>query len=204
MKSVEGLREFCLDLSTDKPSPGGGAAAAAAGAMGASLLIMVCGLTRKKKAHEKDWPELARIEFELVGLRDGLLELSSKDAEAYDEVVRASRRSREVGDEDSKRALALAIREATDVPRTTGDKSLRVLEIGARLAEIGSRSASSDAGVGIHLAEVGVRGAALNVLINLKDSADPSYVRTVGEELIARSERAIRYMKEALAKLEKP
>ncbi len=49
MTDVEGLRAFCLDLSTDKPSPGGGAAAAAAGAMAASLLIMVCGVTSRSK-----------------------------------------------------------------------------------------------------------------------------------------------------------
>ena len=196
--------EFCKDLSSDKPSPGGGAAAAAAGAMGASLLVMVCGLTRKKKSHEANWAELAKIQAELAGLRDSLLVLTEKDAESYDMVLEAIHRRKTDASDEAREAYDDAVREATEVPRRTGAASLRVLELGVKVASLGSRSATSDTGVGIRLAEVGVRGAAMNVLINLKDSSDPSYVRTVGEELMTRGERAAALMKEALETLERP
>jgi formiminotetrahydrofolate cyclodeaminase len=204
MKSLEGLRDFCLELSEDKPSPGGGSAAAAAGAMGASLFIMVCGITRKKKAYQAHLQELQEMEEELLRLRNDLLKLSAADAEAYDKVVDAARERRQNDNPGTVKEYNDAVREATEVPRRTETACMRLLEIAPRLAEIGSRSASSDTGVGIRLAEVGVRGAAMNILINLKDSSDPGYVRTVGEELMNRGERANTLMMEALAIIEKP
>jgi len=204
LKSAEGLRAFCIELSDDKPTPGGGAAAAAAGAMGASLLVMVCALTRNKQRYEANWPELGEIQAELAGLRDSLLILTSKDAESYDKVLEAIRRRKTDPSEESGKAYDVAVREATEVPRRTGAASLRVLELAVRVAALGSRSAASDTGVGIRLAEVGVRGAAMNILINLKDSDDPGYIREVGEELMARGERASDLMKESLAILDRP
>jgi formiminotetrahydrofolate cyclodeaminase len=202
LKSAEGLREFCFELSDDKPSPGGGTAAAAAGAMGASLFIMVCGLTRKKKAYAEHLSELQTMEEELMSLRNALLRLSAEDALAYDKVVEATRRRKESDTPEASKEYDDAVREATEVPRRTATACMRLLEIAPRLAEIGSRAASSDTGVGIRLAEVGVRGAAMNILINLKSSQDPAYVRAAGEELMARGERADTLMIEALSVLE--
>jgi len=204
LKSAEGLRALCIELSEAAPSPGGGAAAAAAGAMGASLLGMVCGLTRKNKKHEANWAELGEIQSELAGLRDSLLTLTSNDAASYDSVLEAMRRRKTDPSEEAVKAYDAAVREATEVPRRTAAASVRILELAVRVAELGLRSASSDTGVGIRLAEVGVRGAAMNILINLKGSADPNYARTVGEELMSRGEKATALMKEALAALEGP
>jgi formiminotetrahydrofolate cyclodeaminase len=187
-----------MELSEDKPSPGGGAAAAAAGAMGASLLVMVCGLTRKKQKFEANWTELSEVQAELAGLRDSLIILAAKDAESYDSVLEAIRRRKTDSSEEAAMAYDASVREATEVPRRTAAASLRVLELATKVAALGSRSASSDTGVGIRLAEVGVRGAAMNILINLKDSADPSYVRLVGEELMSRGEKASELMNQAL------
>lgn len=204
MKSLDGLRDFCLELSEDKPSPGGGSAAAAAGAMGASLFIMVCGITRKKKAYQEHLAELQTMEEELLRLRNDLLKLSGQDSDAYDRVVEASRRKRENDNPGTAKDYRDAVREATEVPRRTATACMRLLEIAPRLAAIGARSASSDTGVGTRLAEVGVRGAAMNILINLRDSSDPGYVKNVGEELMTRGERANALMKEALAILDRP
>ena len=204
MKSAHGLMDFCRDLSEATPSPGGGTAAAAAGAMGASLLVMVCGLTREKKKHQEHWRELADIQAELAGLRDSLLVLASKDAESYDMVMETARRRKSDPSAEAAKACDNAVREATEVPRRTAGASLKVLELAVRVAELGSRTATSDTGVGIRLAEVGVRGAAMNILINLKDSTDPKYVRAVGEELMARGEKATELMKHSLSILEGP
>jgi len=159
-------------------------------------------LTRKKKKYEANWAELEEIQAELAGLRDNLIDLAKRDANSYDMVLEAIRqRNANPGDEADK-AYNDAVREATEVPRRTAAASLRVLELSVKVAVLGSRAAASDSGVGIRLAEVGVRGAALNILINLKDSADPSYVRTVGEELMRSSEKAEALMREALQILE--
>ncbi len=204
LKSADCLRDFCLELSENKPSPGGGAASAAAGAMGASLFIMVCGLTRGRKAYQAHLAELQEMEEELMHLRNELLKLSAEDAAAYDKVVEAVKKRKVEDTPNTQKEYDDAVREATEVPRRTATACMRILEIAPKLAEISYRSAASDAGVGIRLAEVGVRGAAMNIIINLKDSRDPGYVRTVGEELMTRGERANSLMNEALRVLERP
>ncbi len=193
-----------MELSEDKPSPGGGAAAAAAGAMGASLLVMVCGITRRKKKYEANWKQIAEIEAELAGLRDNLLSLAKQDAVSYDHILEAVRARKAAESPEAAAKYADAVREATEVPRRTAAVSERVLELAVQVATFGTKSATSDTGVGVRLAEVGVRGAALNILINLKDNTDASYARTVGEELMARTERANSLMREALSALENP
>ncbi len=204
LNSAQGLRDFCLELSDDKPSPGGGTAAAASGAMGASLFIMVCGLTRRKKAYQEHLQELQEVEEELMRLRDDLIKLATEDALAYDGVVEAARK-RKAGDSPETAAeYREAVRLATEVPRKTATACMRLLELAPRVADLGARSASSDTGVGIRLAEVGVRGAAMNIVLNLKESTDAGYVRTVGEELMERGERATALMKTALTILERP
>ncbi len=204
LKSADGLKDFCLELSEDKPSPGGGTASAAAGAMGASLFIMVCGLTRRKKAYQEHLQELQRVEEELMHLRDDLLKLAARDAPAYDAVVEAIRKRKENDSPETAKEYKDAMREATEVPRRTATACMRLLEIAPRIAEIGAKSASSDTGVGIRLAEVGVRGAAMNIILNLKESSDAGYIRAVGEELMARSERANTLLNDALAILDRP
>ncbi len=204
LTTVDCLRDFCLELSSDKPSPGGGTASAAAGAMGASLFIMVCGLTRTKKAYQIHLAELMKMEEELMRLRNDLVKLSKADAEAYDKVVEAFKKRKAEANPDTQREYDDAVREATEVPRHTATACMRLLEIAPRLAEIGSKNASSDTGVGIRLAEVGVRGAAMNIVLNLKDSRDVTYIKTVGEELMRRGERASELMSEALRILDRP
>jgi|GEM_PF-547684 len=204
LTTVDCLKDFCLELSSDRPSPGGGAASAAAGAMGASLFMMVCGLTRTKKAYQAHLAELMRIEEELMRLRDDLIRLAAEDAAVYDKVVEAFKKRKAEDTPASQKDYDDAVREATEVPRRTATACLRLLEIAPRLAEIGSKSASSDTGVGIHLAAVGIRGAAMNIVLNLKDSRNAGYVRTVGEEVMNRGDRANKLMSEALRNLESP
>lgn len=182
LKGLEGLREFCRELSTDSPSPGGGCASAAAGAMGASLLVMVCGIALKKKdAKSKD--ELSSLDGRLEKLRDRLIALSDEDTKSFDFVMDAVRRRRAKDDADSKKAVQDATVHAADVPMETAQACLEVLEISLRVAELGLKSTSSDLAVGVLLANAGLRGALMNVRVNLRDIGDKGYVTTAKEKL---------------------
>lgn len=182
MKSRDGLRSFCSDLSSDLPSPGGGTAAAAAGAMAASLLVMVSGLTRKNKKYESHWEEIRRLEGQLARLRDDLIAFADEDARAYDAVVDAMNRRKEgasrKGDE-----LQKALRTAAEVPLKTVGSCLGVLEGASRIAEIGLRSASSDIGVATLLAHAALKGASMNVSVNLADIDDKAFVERMTRAL---------------------
>lgn len=167
-------------LATGDPVPGGGSAAAIAGAMGAALIAMVVELTAGRSDASEDEEALADIRAATVGWQSELLNLAALDAAAYDAVIRARRLPRD-GDlerEARRVQMAGATREATRVPLETTRRAADVLALAERLAPIGNRSAISDVGVGALLAAAAMRGAALNVRINVPYLPDDEPLRT--------------------------
>lgn len=184
LDSVEGLRSFCLELSSDRPSPGGGTASAAAGAMAASLLVMVCGITARSKKYAASAPELIRIGEVLEVERDGLIRLALWDARAYDSVMNAARKKKaEPGNETVSKEMDDALKRAAEVPLDTAAACVRILDHATKVANLGARSASSDVGVAILLAEAGLKGASKNVRINLDSIMDGTYVDHMVDKL---------------------
>ncbi|MBU0685082.1 MAG: cyclodeaminase/cyclohydrolase family protein [Thermoplasmatota archaeon] len=201
MKDFEALRKFCLELSSDMPSPGGGTAAAAAGGMAASLLAMVCAITAKNKKHEARKPELERLQASLVALRDDLISQAREDADSYDKVVLASRARRKDENPKTVEDFQRALRHACSVPLETASACADVLEKSARVAELGTVSASSDVGVAVLLAETGFKGAAMNVNINLAGISDAPFARHAREMLKKDEKRAKDHVRDALSRL---
>lgn len=156
-------------LATDDPVPGGGSASALAGAMGAALVQMVVQLTAGRSASTDDEPALAEIRREAASLQSELMRLAEADSAAYASVVAARRmpRGTELETESRRVQLDAAIREATRAPMYTATRAGDVLALAERLVPMGSRNAVSDVGVAGHLAAASIRGAALNVEINL-------------------------------------
>jgi formiminotetrahydrofolate cyclodeaminase len=161
--------ELTERLATSDPIPGGGSAAALAGAMGAALVSMVAELTVNR-------PDAAAHVTELTALRDAatraradLLRLAEEDAAAYDAVVKARRLPRDSDAERAARGAAVraAMLVAAEVPLRTAQAAAEVLELAERIAPIGNPNTASDAGVAAQLASAAVRGALLNVRINL-------------------------------------
>ncbi len=191
MKSVDGLKAFCEELASDQPSPGGGSASAAAGAMAASLLAMVCGITAKSKKREADRPELQRMRVELVSLSEELTSLAREDAMAYDGVTDAVRRRTTPGDPEGDKRYESALRTAAEVPLRTANACLQVLNLAPGVAALGKKSTSSDLLVAVLLAEAGFKGAAANVRINTKDMQDTEFVKSA-ESRLGSAERSAR------------
>jgi formiminotetrahydrofolate cyclodeaminase len=204
LKDVKGLDEFCAELSSDEPSPGGGTASAASGAIAASLLAMVCRITRKRKKHEEHWQELDMMTDSILTLRDELVQLAMEDARAYDVLVEAMRKRKVETTTEAEDAVKSALGGAIEVPQKTARACARILEMSSRVAEIGVRSAYSDVAVAIHLAEAGVKGALVNVSINLEGSDDLEYVEAMKRDVKDQSDRASRAAKGALDKLSVP
>jgi len=169
LKDVDALRSFCLELSSDLPSPGGGTASAAAGAMSASLLIMVCGMTGRSKKHTDHWREISDLKAVLVRRRDDLLLLAKEDADAYDAVFEASKRQRANDTPGNREEYQARLRRAAEVPFRTAAACYALLEQSVIVAGLQTRSASSDTVVAVMLAEAGFNGASANVEINLGD-----------------------------------
>ena len=199
-------RELVERLATSDPIPGGGSAAAMAGAMGAALVRMVVALTSGRPAAAESEPELNEIAVAAANCQSELLNLAELDAAAYDGVIRARRLPKETERERQARAVqvAAATREATRAPMQAARVAGMVLDLAERLAPIGNRNAISDVGVAALLAAAAIRGAALNVRINLPylDAEEPLRDEAAGEvdRLLAgldERERAIRGVVEA-------
>ena len=162
-------RQLIERLASSAPIPGGGSASALAGAMGAALVQMVVALTTGRPAAAEFEAELTEIAAAAAVSQSELLNLAELDAVAYDAVVRARRLPKESDREREARAVqvAAATREATRAPMHVARIAETVLELAERLAPIGNRNAVSDVGVAGLLAAAAVRGAVLNVRINL-------------------------------------
>jgi glutamate formiminotransferase/formiminotetrahydrofolate cyclodeaminase len=175
------LRAFSDDLASDAPVPGGGSAAAYAGAMGAALVAMVARISTKK-AGMTDGPDLIA---EADRLRDELLRLVDADSAAYARVAEAMRLPRKTDEEKRARTerLQTALVEASQVPLEVAKTARRLLEACERSVASASPMTASDIGVGALLAETALRGAALNVMINLASLKDPAQVKVISEDL---------------------
>lgn len=160
---------FIGQLASDAPAPGGGSASALAGAMGAALVQMVVALTSGRPDAADVEDDLRELGLAAAGFQSELLQLVEIDAAAYASVVAARRLPRGTDRERELRRVQIdaALREATRAPLTIADRADAVLKLAQRLAPIGSRHAISDAGVAGLLAAAALRGAALNVRINL-------------------------------------
>lgn len=161
--------ELTQRLATRDPIPGGGSAAAIAGAMGAALVGMVAELTIGRPDAEAHAAELASLRDDAARYRDELLTLAQTDAAAYAAVVAARKLPKGTDEEKATRRAALdtAMVAAADAPLHVARLAAATLELAARIAPIGNPNAASDAGVAAQLASAAVRGAILNVRINL-------------------------------------
>jgi len=180
------VRELVERMASGDPVPGGGSAAGLAGAMGAALIHMVVELTPADEHAEA----LTQIGIAATTWQSELLNLAELDANAYDAVVRARRLPRETEPERRARnaQVAAATREATRVPLQVARAAAAVVELAERLAPVGNRHAISDVGVAALLAATSLRGAALNVRINLPhldDDALRDEATATLEELLA-------------------
>jgi formiminotetrahydrofolate cyclodeaminase len=192
MESVSYAEMALADLldafSSTDPVPGGGSAAALAGAVGASLLLMVAGVPKTKTGAPEETADLADAASRLRPLRDSLLELVDRDSEAYAQVM-ASRRLPKGSEEEKAlrtKAIDAAMRVATEVPLDTMRACQQTLRGAVVVAANGNRNTTSDAGVAIELLLAGLRGARMNVDINLAALRDTEYVtrmRTEADEL---------------------
>ena len=179
------VRALLDAFSSSDPTPGGGSAAALAGALGASLLAMVAGMSKTKTGTPEDRAALDAARTKLLALRTTLIDLIDRDAEAYDLVVAAYKRPKatEADKVSRKAAIQEALGVATAVPLQTLKASVQAMEAAGTVAERGNTSAISDVLVGYSALSLGMQAAALNVEINLGSMGESPFVESVTREI---------------------
>jgi len=171
-------------FATTDPVPGGGSAAALAGAIGTSLLLMVAAMPKTKTGAPEETADLAEAATRLHPLRNQLLELVDRDSDAYKQVMDAYRLPKASDVEKASRqdAIDRAMRSATATPLDTMRACQQALRGAVTVAANGNRRTTSDVGVGVELLVAALRGARMNVDINLAALDDQEYVGRVRTE----------------------
>ncbi len=176
------LRAFSDDLASDAPVPGGGSAAAYAAVLGAGLAAMVARIAIKKAP---DDTALRDCIAEVDNLRADFLRLVDDDSAAYARVADAMKLPKVTAEEKKARSdlMQAALLAASRVPLEVAKTSRRLLDACDRGLAKAPSAAVSDLGVGALMAEAALRGAAMNVMINLASLKDHGQVKALSEDL---------------------
>lgn len=190
------LASFVWETSADSPAPGGGSVAAAMGAMGAALGSMVANLSGHKRGWDDRWEEFARWAEMGAEMQKRLLSLVDEDTEAYNGILKAFEMPKKSEEEKTARAAAVeaATLHASLVPLTVMKEAFKVFELLEEMTTKGNPNSVTDGAVGVLAVRACIRGAFLNVKINVKGLKD----RAKAEELIA----SAREIDDAAARLE--
>lgn len=178
------VTDLLAAFRSSEPTPGGGSASALAGAVGASLLAMVAGLAKPRTASDDETGRLLAAGTRCTVLAEQLTALIDRDSEAYEMVVRAFRLAKGTEEEKAARTAAIqrGLKTSTEAPLDVMRACAAAMEQAEVVAAFGNRNASSDVQVGLELLAAGLRGAKLNVEINLGGLKDAEYVARVRAE----------------------
>jgi len=196
----DSVTEFSNKVASKLPAPGGGSVAALSGALSASLISKVCSLTIGKKKYADVSAEMEKIVSQIGNTKETLLKLVNEDAESFNEVIAAYKMPANSDEEVSKKHIATqnALERAANVPLKVARESLNVLSTGVVVAEKGYFNAITDVAVGLLLGVAALRGAALNVRINLIELMDKQFVSIVEKELREIESKAVEFCGEGM------
>lgn len=187
------LIAFADETASESAAPGGGSIAAYLGALGAALGTMVANLSAHKRGWDDRWEEFSRWAETGQALKDRLLRLVDEDTRAFNRVMEALALPKGTAEERAARkaALAAANRGAIDVPLEVLRAAAEAFPLLRAMAEQGNPASVSDAGVGALALRAAMRGAWLNVRINLPglgDQAAGGAMLAEADALVARAE----------------
>jgi glutamate formiminotransferase/formiminotetrahydrofolate cyclodeaminase len=161
--------EFADELASNSPAPGGGSVSALAGTLAAGLSSMVAALTHEKKEYFDKKPQMESLGIQAQKLKTTLLFLVDEDTNAFNDILNSMRLSASNDEEKRirKNAILNANRHAIEIPLKVAETSFQVMELAAKLVREGNPNSVSDVGVAGEMALAAVRGACMNVQINL-------------------------------------
>ncbi len=200
------INEFCKELASSSPAPGGGSTGALAGALAAALATMVSNLTIGKKKYAEVEESMLKIKEEARLLMSKMMSLIDDDTNAFNQVMAAFRMPKDSQEDKKERskAIQLAMKGAADVPLEIARLSVGVSNLCLKVAKDGNENAVTDAGVGARLSEASFYAGVYNVKINLSSIKDEDYVNNANkviEDLASELEKNVKPVYEIVSKL---
>jgi glutamate formiminotransferase/formiminotetrahydrofolate cyclodeaminase len=178
-----GVEPFIEQLAAPTAAPGGGCASAATAGMAAALGSMVAGMSRGKKAYVQFERELSDALARLAELREQFKASIDADAESFNEVMAAFKKTKE--HPEAQAEVEAATKKATLVPMVVAERARQTRQILESLRPITNPKMASDLTVGVALAGAAITGALANVEINLGDLKDETFLADVRQRVQA-------------------
>lgn len=175
MKLVELTVKDYLDLlKSDAPAPGGGSVSALSAAQGIGLVAMVSDLTIGRERYADFEEGCKKAKKEATELYEKLTEAIDKDTEAFNLVSAAFKMPKDTDENKAARSKAIADATliATEVPFETLTLCMEGLKVTETIVGKSNPNAASDLGVAALNLLAGIKGAWLNVMINLPGVKD--------------------------------
>ena len=189
------VKGFTDELSSNSPAPGGGSVAALVGSLGAALTAMVAALSHEKKGYLEKREMMEIVGEKTQNIKDRLSYLIDEDTNAFNKVMATNRISAITPTEivEKEKIVLNANKYAAEIPLEVAETSFQIFEMAELIVNEGNPNSVSDVGVAGEAAFTAVRGACLNVLINL-DGVEPDQrfvndMKDRVEKLLAESEK---------------
>ncbi|WP_101674409.1 cyclodeaminase/cyclohydrolase family protein [Alloalcanivorax mobilis] len=154
-------------------APGSGSAAALMGILSAKLIITVGKLSLKKDGYKADHSKIKYINDRIEkDIEPELKRLFDEDARIFDEVISFRVARDKATDKNEKRRLGEQannkLRVATDIPIRICELSLRLIDHGTAMFDMGFKAARGDSGAAVSSAVAGAMSAIFVVSLNLR------------------------------------
>lgn len=180
--TVEG---FINETASSSPAPGGGSIAALNAASSAALIAMVAQLTLGKEKYAASQEEMKEVAEKAGALKDQFLAFIDEDSNAFNKIMAAFKLPKDT--DEAKKARSAAIQDATKgaalVPFKVGQKANELFALAEAVILRGNPNAVTDGAVAAMNARAAVRGAFLNVKINLGSIKDALFVEDLKKRM---------------------
>lgn len=180
--TVEG---FINETASSSPAPGGGSIAALNAASSAALITMVANLTLGKEKYAAVEGDMKEVAAKAGALKDDFLALIDEDSNAFNKIMAAFKLPKDT--DEAKKARSAAIQDATKgaalVPFKVGQKANELFALAEEVITKGNQNAITDGAVAAMNARAAVKGAFLNVKINLGSIKDGLFVEDLQKKM---------------------
>ena len=181
------LKDFMDETASESPAPGGGSVSAYMGAMGIALGTMVANLSGHKRGWDDKWEEFSDWADKGKELQNKLLRLVDEDTAAYNKLLGAYGLPKKTDAEKliRKDAVDNATRTAILVPFSVMETAVKGFDLIQAMVLNGNPNSLSDAGVGALALRACIKGAFMNVRINISGLEDKKFTDQFIEKGIA-------------------
>ncbi len=178
------LVAFADEAASESTAPGGGSVSAYVGVLGISLGTMVANISAHKRGWDEKWEFFSDWAEKGEAIKNQLLTTVDEDTNAFKMIMDAFGLPKDKPEEITarKKAIADATRHAAQVPLKVAQIAEKAFDVVEAMVREGNQNSITDGGVGALCIRTAIKGAVMNVRINLKGFEDTEFVNITLKE----------------------